>query len=224
MLAMQQQQQQANEPTGAAVHVSGVTFQPPGADVPLLQDASLTLPPNELGLIYGRSGSGKTTLLHILAGLQEQTSGSILTGLVFQFPERHFLGATMAEEITFAWPRRPQDVWDQQQLMARAGATLQSVGLAHIDPTTPLRQLSDGYKRRVALAVQMVRKPALLLLDEPLAGLDWRVRAEVAAMLGELKKECTVLVVSHDLRELSPLVDKAWRMQPGGVLEPAAKP
>ncbi len=75
--------------------------------------------------------------------------------------------------------------------------------------------------RRVALAVQLVRRPRLLLLDEPLAGLDWRTRGELVSLLAALKQECTVLVVSHDLRELAPLVDAAWEMQPGGRLVPA---
>ena len=75
--------------------------------------------------------------------------------------------------------------------------------------------------RRVALAVQLVRRPALLLLDEPLAGLDWRTRRELVGLLAALKRQCTVLVVSHDLRELAPLVDAAWEMRPGGKLAPA---
>ncbi len=50
---------------------------------------------------------------------------------------------------------------------------------------TPLAQLSDGYKRRVALAAQLARQPSLLLLDEPLAGVDWPTRASLAALLGK---------------------------------------
>jgi energy-coupling factor transporter ATP-binding protein EcfA2 len=56
------------------------------------------------------------------------------------------------------------------------------------------------------------------------AGLDWRARAEVVALLRQLKRQCTLLVVSHDLREIQELVDCAWRMHLGGTMEPVAWP
>ncbi|KNA02692.1 hypothetical protein SOVF_216270 [Spinacia oleracea] len=65
----------------------------------------------------------------------------------------------------------------------------------------------------------MIQVPELLILDEPLAGLDWKARADVAKLLKSLKKELTLLVVSHDLKELAPLVDRSWRMEGGGVLK-----
>ena len=55
------------------------------------------------------------------------------------------------------------------------------------------------------------------------AGLDWRTRAELVPLLREVKRERAVLVVSHDLQELAPLVDHAWRMMPGGVLQVTAR-
>ena len=68
---------------------------------------------------------------------------------------------------------------------------LAGIGLRHLAMDTPLEQLSDGYKRRVALAAQLARAPSLLLLDEPLAGVDWPTRAALASLLGESHGHCT---------------------------------
>jgi len=244
MEAMMAGLQQAHEiqPTPASLTVNSLVYQPPGANAPLLQGVDLHLPAGRMGLVYGRSGAGKTTLLQMVAGLTTPTSGSIavslqragqpvtatstsqlaaVVGIVFQFPERHFLGETIMDELTFGWPFDP---WQRKAASMQLSSVLVAVDLDHIPIQTPLSQLSDGYKRRVALAVQLARQPSLLLLDEPLAGLDWKSRADVAKVLGKLKKQCTVLAVSHDLRELVPLVDNAWKMAPGGRLSPSEWP
>lgn len=232
-----QQPDQAH--SGADIWIADITYHPPGAPMPLLQDVTLKVAPNTMGLIFGRSGAGKSTLLQLLAGLSEPTAGTIsftgsgpnaagltaqqrmkAAGLVFQFPERHFIGSTIAEELTAGWPAAdtPDAMVARQSMAIRAQQVLAAVGLTELPLETELARLSDGYKRRVALAVQLVRRPKLLLLDEPLAGLDWRTRADLVQLLKELKQECTLLVVSHDLRELAPLTDASWRMSPGGHL------
>lgn len=214
------------------LQVQGVKYRPPGTAINLLNDVSLSLSEKSLGLVYGRSGSGKTTLLQVLAGLATATEGSISlgrdstnkslsskVGIVFQFPERYFLADTVLEELTFGWPRRMEDILLRQQLAMRLQAAVFAVGMADIAFDTNPRALSGGFKRRLALAVQLVRMPDLLLLDEPLAGLDWKARADVVKLLWGLKKECTLIVVSHDLKELTPLVDRAWKMEMGGILK-----
>ena len=87
----------------------------------------------------------------------------------------------LAQELLFGWPTQP---WALQQLAARASVVLPALGLDTFPLDTPLASLSDGYKRRAALAVALVRRPSVLLLDEPLAGLDWRARADIASVLG----------------------------------------
>jgi energy-coupling factor transporter ATP-binding protein EcfA2 len=243
----------ARAPGGATLRVDRLSYHPPGAPAPLISSASLELPPRSFGLIYGRSGAGKTTLLQLIAGLVQPTAGSVrvdrgdggggaaensppsaltplptLTparpptiGLVFQFPERHFLGDTLVEELTFGWPADPGA---RAARGAAAQRALAALSLTDLPLDARLRGLSDGYKRRVALAVQLARAPDVLLLDEPLAGLDWGARAEVCAALAAAKKDTTVLAVSHDLTELAPLVEAAWVMRPGGVLRKARWP
>ena len=224
-------------PSGAHVVVQNLTYHPPSSDVPLLDQINLRLAPNTVGLIYGCSGGGKSSLLQVLAGLSEATSGSISfsgaagpaldstarmkeAGIVFQFPERHFVGRTLQEELTIGWPvQGPDALLKQQMLTTRTYQVLDSVGLRGIGMDTPLETLSGGYKRRVALAVQLIRQPRLLLLDEPLAGLDWKARHELVDVLDKVRRECSVLVVSHDLGEVTSLVQASWRMHKGGRIE-----
>ncbi|XP_026461014.1 ABC transporter I family member 11, chloroplastic-like [Papaver somniferum] len=220
--------------------VKGLTYRPPGTENNLLNDVNFSLHEKSLGLIFGRSGSGKTTLLQLLAGLVKPTSGSIhiqkydkdgipnqapellppeRVGIVFQFPERYFLADTVLEEVTFGWPRQKGSVQVKEQLALRLQRAITSVGMNGISLDEDPHALSGGYKRRLALAIQLVQVPDLLILDEPLAGLDWKARADVVKLLKHLKKELTLLVVSHDLKELSNLVDQSWRMEMGGVLK-----
>ncbi|KAL0906751.1 hypothetical protein M5K25_025270 [Dendrobium thyrsiflorum] len=204
----------------ACVEMKRVCYRPPGTQHSLLNDVSLSLPLKSFGLVFGRSGSGKTTLLQILAGLSTPTSGSICiqqygddgspkqapetllperVGIVFQFPERYFLADTILEEVTFGWPRQKADFSTREQLASNLQYAFSAVGLHTISLEENPQSLSGGFKRRLALAIQLVQKPAVLLLDEPLAGLDWKARADVLKLLKHLKKELTILAVSHDL-------------------------
>ena len=139
---------------------------------------------------------------------------------MFQFPERHFLGKNMLQELTFGWPQTNESFDERRRLALRLQDALRAVGMADFPLDTPVRSLSGGYKRRLALAIQLVRGPYVLCLDEPLAGLDWMARAEVTSLLSELRKERAVVVVSHDVEEIAPVTDRAWRMGNGGVLRP----
>uniref|UniRef100_A0A1D1XY27 ABC transporter I family member 11, chloroplastic n=1 Tax=Anthurium amnicola TaxID=1678845 RepID=A0A1D1XY27_9ARAE len=236
-------------PAGTALRVSAehsclqvrsVSYCPPGTEHNLLNGVTFSLPEKSFGLIFGQSGSGKTTLLHLLAGLSKPTSGSICiqsyghdgkpiqppkllsperVGIVFQFPERYFLADTILEEVTFGWPRQRADPALREKLSTGLQTAINSVGLNTISLDEDPHALSGGFKRRLALAIQLVQTPELLLLDEPLAGLDWKARAGIVKLLKRLKNEVTLLVVSHDLKELSSLVDLSWRMEMGVLKE-----
>lgn len=218
--------------------VRDVNYTPVGAGVTVLERVNLELPPTGLNLIVGRSGFGKSTLLSLVSGLAEPTAGVITfsdlprgehlpsayrldrVGLVFQFPERHFLGKTVLQELTFAWPQSPESFPKRRELALRLQDALASVGMSNVALDTPVRALSGGYKRRLALAIQLVRDPHVLCLDEPLAGLDWKARSEVVHLLSELRRDRAVVVVSHDVEEIAPVTDRAWRMRQAGELTP----
>jgi energy-coupling factor transport system ATP-binding protein len=170
--------------------------------------------------VIGPSGSGKSTLLEILAGLAEPTSGGIfwreqslnhlylqqLCGLVFQFPERHFCGGTLLEELRLGHPELTSE---------QIHAALAEVGLEQFPLQSAPHALSGGQQRRLALAVQLIRQPNLLLLDEPTAGLDWSMRRQLVNLLAKLKQHWTLLVVSHDASELAEIADRAWTLDHG---------
>jgi len=195
-------------------------YHPTASPTAILKSINLELTPQQLGLIIGSSGSGKSTLLEVLSGLVETTSGKVfwrkqelvpeqlqqLAGLVFQFPERHFCGGTILEELRLGHPELGSE---------RVKEALQEVGLEHLALSTPPQALSGGQQRRLALAVQLIRQPHLLLLDEPTAGLDWSMRRQLVSLLAKLKKDWTLLVVTHDAGDLLEIADQCWTLNHG---------
>ncbi|MBD2434666.1 MAG: lytic murein transglycosylase [Mastigocladus sp. ERB_26_2] len=202
------------------LYLRNVVYHPTACPTAILKSINLDLAPQQLGLIIGPSGSGKSTLLEILSGLAEPTSGSVawheqtltaeelqqLAGLVFQFPERHFCGGTILEELRLGHPELGTQ---------RVKEALQEVGLEHLSLATSPQALSGGQQRRLALAVQLIRQPHLLLLDEPTAGLDWSMRRQLVNLLAKLKKDWTLLVVTHDAGDMLAVADRCWSIKHG---------
>ncbi len=211
------------------LYIRNLTYHPTATPTAILQAINLELAPQQMGLIIGPSGSGKSTLLEILAGLAEKTSGDLLWreqdltpahlqqlgGLVFQFPERHFCGATILEELRLGHPELGSE---------RVRTALSEVGLEHLPLHTSPHSLSGGQQRRLALAVQLIRQPYLLLLDEPTAGLDWSMRRQLVGLLGRLKAHWSLLVVTHDAGDLLAIADRCWTLNHGQLqsVDPAA--
>ncbi|MEE3718347.1 ABC transporter ATP-binding protein [Tumidithrix elongata RA019] len=203
--------------------IQNLTYHPPATPAPILKNICLELRDRELGLIVGPSGSGKSTLLEILAGFVDWREGGIywhsqeltpdhlqqLCGLVFQFPERHFCGSTVLEELRLGHLDIDSD---------RILAALQSVGLGQLSFQASPQSLSGGQQRRLALGVQLIRQPGLLLLDEPTAGLDWSIRRQLLTLLKELKQNWTLLVVSHEPEELKGIADRTWTISHGELV------
>ncbi|MGK7891570.1 MAG: ABC transporter ATP-binding protein [Leptolyngbyaceae cyanobacterium] len=204
------------------LYIKDLSYHPAATPTAILNAIDLELAPQELGLIIGPSGSGKSTLLEILAGLARRTSGSIhwrsqslnmeqlqqLGGLVFQFPERHFCCGSIADELRLGHPDLTKE---------RMTEILGAVGLSHLSLTTAPQSLSGGQQRRLSLAVQLIRQPYLLLLDEPTAGLDWSMRQQLVALLAELKRQWSLLIVTHDASELLTIADRCWTIHHGEI-------
>lgn len=202
------------------LYLQNLSYHPPASALPILQSINLELGPQQLGLVIGPSGSGKSTLLEILSGLAVQTKGKVLwrtqeldsiylqqlAGLVFQFPERHFCGGTILEELRLGHPEL-----DVEQVHN----ALKEVGLNSLSLNTPPQALSGGQQRRLALAVQLIRQPHVLLLDEPTAGLDWSMRRQLVSLLAKLKAHWTLFVVTHDASDLLPIADCCWTIDRG---------
>jgi energy-coupling factor transport system ATP-binding protein len=209
-------------------------YHPATAQEPVLRGLDLQLHVGQPALVAGRSGSGKSTLLELICGLAEPSGsrrsasggGSIrwnaqvlnarqrrwLCGLLFQFPERHFLGLSVGQELKLGQRRVPSE---------RIEAVLHQVGLDGISLQQAPEALSGGQQRRLALAVQLLRNPKVLLLDEPTAGLDWSVRGDILSLLAELGRERVLLVVTHepDLFNAWVAPEQRYRLQ-AGVLQP----
>ena len=197
-----------------------LTYQAATAPEPILHGLNLRLAPGRPNLVAGQSGCGKSTLLELIAGLAEPRRGSIhwqgqrlngrqrrwLCGLVFQFPERHFLGLSVGQELKLGQRRLSSE---------QAEMALAQVGLAGLPMQQPPERLSGGQQRRLALAVQLLRNPQVLLLDEPTAGLDWSVRAEVLDLLTQLARERVLLVVTHEPELFTDLVEHSWQLEQG---------
>jgi len=180
-----------------------------------LRGVSLELGAGQVGVVLGRSGSGKTTLLEALGGLLALSAGAVgvalgagpgrrrweareaappelpaRIGFLFQHPERQLFGANALEDVS--WGLGPAGG-------AAACRALERVELSRTLWEAPLARLSRGEKRRVALAGVLVRRPAVLLLDEPAVGLD---PAGQALLLGEIdayrqESQAAVLVATH---------------------------
>jgi len=205
-----------------------VSYQSATAASPVLRQINLQLAIGAPVLVAGPSGCGKTTLLEVISGLAEPKTGSVswngeglngrqrrwLSGLVFQFPERHFLGLSVGQELKLGQRRLSAD---------NAEAVLTLVGLGGLSLQQAPEQLSGGQQRRLALAVQLLRNPKVLLLDEPTAGLDWSVRREILELLAVLSKDRILLVVTHEPELFAGVIDQLWHMH-DGMLAPLKPP
>ena len=192
----------------------------------------LQIPLGAFVAISGPSGGGKTTLLRLIAGLEKPEAGliryreetwlntrkgiSVSTqkrkiGLVFQ-DYALFPNMTVEKNLAYA-QHRGQDPAVVQELMA-------ITELSELAGRYPAN-LSGGQQQRVALARALVRKPGLLLLDEPLSALDTAMRSRLQDYILELHHsfQLTTILVSHDFAEIKKMAEKVYWLENGGILK-----
>ena len=171
----------------------------------VLQGISMDVMPGEIVTLIGPNGAGKTTLVRIALGLQKQSRGIRLVreGLrIGYMPQKLHVDNTMPLTV-----KRFLDLTNQT-----ASAILEALertGVKHVY-LSPLQSLSGGELQRVLLARALLHKPHLLVLDEPVQGVDINGQRELYQLIADLRKEqgCAVLMVSHDLHLVMAATDK----------------
>lgn len=182
-------------------------------------DVSFGVEQGRLSALLGPSGSGKTTILRMLAGLDHPDSGDICinglrvnqveaaqrgVGFVFQ-NYALFRYMTVFDNIAFGLEVQK---WPRQEIRSRVGELLSLIGLESLGRRFP-NQLSGGQRQRVAFARALAPNPRLLLLDEPFAAIDAKLRQELRSWLREmiLQVGVTSIFVTHDQEEAMEVAD-----------------
>lgn len=195
-----------------AIEVSDLVVHFPGAPAPTLDGISFKVARGELVSVVGPSGAGKTTLLNCISGLAKPSSGGIVLddrevsgpsdrlAVVFQDYSRS-LFPWMDAEKNVALPLTSRTL-TKGEIQARVADALRDVGLAGQGAKYPW-EMSGGMQQRVAIARALAMKPAVLVMDEPMASVDAQTRADLEDLVLKVWSEqsITVLLVTHDIDE-----------------------
>ncbi|MER7824018.1 MULTISPECIES: ABC transporter ATP-binding protein [unclassified Streptomyces] len=213
-----------------AVRLDRVSKQYPAAGgTYAVRDVELDIAPGEFFSLLGPSGCGKTTLLRMIGGFSDPSTGSVLldgqdvTGLppnkrnvntVFQ-SYALFDHLSLADNVAFGLKRKGVG---RAEIRERVSDMLDLVQLGHLAARKPTT-LSGGQKQRVALARALVNRPQVLLLDEPLAALDLKLRRHMQVELKQIQREVgiTFVFVTHDQDEALTMSDRLAVMNEGRV-------
>ena len=209
----------------------GQVFRTSGDEVVALSDVSLDIKPGRFVVLVGPSGCGKSTLLMMLAGLRQQTSGSILiNGAPIAAPDPNRVGVVFQEASLFPWLTAEENVEfplalrgvAKAERRAKAEEMLKLVGLEGFGKRHP-HELSGGMKQRVSIARGLVQDPPVLLMDEPFAALDEQTRMTMGDELLRIWAATgkTVVFVTHSLTEAVYLADEVAVMsaRPGRIVD-----
>lgn len=186
--------------------------------------------------VIGPTGSGKSTLMHILGGLLVPSGGTVYfdgedihqkdydllklrskVGLVFQHPNHQLFETTVFKDVCFG----PKNLgWSKKDVELSAFEALYEMGITNELYYQSPFNLSDGQKKRVAIAGVLAMKPNVFILDEPTAGLDAKWQKDILVRIDRLRKEfgCTVILVSHNMDEIAEYVDRVMVLNNGTLI------
>lgn len=207
-----------------------------GQEKHALKNINIKIGDGEFIGLVGHTGSGKSTFTQLLNGLEKATSGEIYyngqniydkdfnmrelrgnVGLVFQYPEHQLFETSVIADVQFG----PKNLGlDNLEVELRAYDALKLVGIdEELIDTSPFA-LSGGQKRRVAIAGVLAMQPQVLVLDEPMAGLDPAGRDEILSLLKNLHetKDITIILVSHSMDDIAEYADRVLVMNHGELI------
>lgn len=199
---------------------------------PMLLDVKLELPTGAFAVLTGPSGSGKSMLLRLLAGLERPEEGRVVLGDsvwqdsrqgLFLKPQDRSVGMVFQQYALFPhWSVRQnlRYALPRGESASRIEELLDVMELGELGDRLP-HLLSGGQQQRVALARALVRRPKLLLLDEPLSALDVRTRRRLQQYLLQLHRSygLTILLVTHDPQEMMQLADQLIWLEAGRIVQ-----
>ncbi|GAA1257490.1 ABC transporter ATP-binding protein [Kitasatospora nipponensis] len=216
----------ASAPGPVVARTSGLTVQ--RGPVPALRGVSLSLLSGEITALMGRNGAGKSTLLGTLAGLHAPTGGTVLAGTLTPHRARP---RDLVRQVGLV-PQDPRDLLYAETVAAECAASDQDAAAAAgscrallerllpgIPDDTHPRDLSEGQRLTLALAVVLTGRPALLLLDEPTRGLDYAAKARLVEILTTLAAEGhAILLATHDVELAAELAHRTVVLADGEIV------
>lgn len=220
-----------------AVLLRNVTTAYPRSKDSALKNISISIEYGSLTLVTGPNGAGKTTLLELILGFLRPIKG-IVRVLGFDMPKYARKVRLMSSYLMQDFMKPPNETYTVKQVVSmglaafkgpvrplskrekeRVEWAIETVGLEGLEEK-PIGTLSGGQQQRAFLARVIVRRPKLILLDEPFSSLDREGRLETSKLINDIRKHLnsTVIVVSHDISPIINYVDKIIEMENGHVV------